>query len=116
MGQRLRALREAAGLNQQQLDQQAELASEEISRLEHGRRVASVSSVHKLSQALGVPPKCIVDNTPIGLEMLAIQEVGRRLDIPLDRIQVWLKTNLLPGMTSWRGVARSRHCRDRTRA
>ena len=97
-GQRLRALREVAGLNQQQLARRAAIAAEEISRLEHGRRAALASTVHKLSQALGVAPEHFVDDTPIGLEMLSTQDAGRRLDVPTARIQAWMRNGVLPGV------------------
>lgn len=97
-GQRLRMLRETAGLNQQQLAQQAGLVHEEISRLEHGGRCPYAPTLRKLSQALEVAPERFVDDAPIGLEMLSTQEAGRRLDIPAGRVQKWLQQGILPGV------------------
>ena len=97
-GGRLRALREGAGLNQQQLARLADLTHEEISRLEHGDKAPLAPTVHKLSQALGVAPEHFVDDTPIGLEMLSTQDAGRRLDVPTARIQAWMRNGILPGV------------------
>ena len=96
-GQRLRALREAAGLTQQALGARAGITYEAISILEHGTRTASAPTVHKLSQALGVAPERFVDDTPIGVELLSVQDAGHRLDVPSERIRVWLLQGLLPG-------------------
>jgi len=97
-GQRLRALREGAGLNQQQLARQADITHEEISRLELGDRCPQAPTVHKLSQALGVPPVQFVDDSPIGLELLTTEEAGQRLDVPGKRVQVWMQQGVLPGV------------------
>ncbi len=96
-GQRLRALREAAGLTQQALGARAGITYEAISILEHGTRTASAPTVHKLSQALGVAPERFVDDTPIGVELLSVQDAGHRLDVPSERIRVWLLQGVLPG-------------------
>ena len=97
-GKRLRALREGAGLNQQQLARQADLAHEEISRLEHGDKCPQAPTVHKLSQALGVPPAQFVDDSPMGLELLTTDEAGHRLDVPGTRVRVWMQQGVLPGV------------------
>jgi excisionase family DNA binding protein len=95
-GQRLRALREQAGLTQLQLSAQAGISHEALSNLELGKLVASAPTVRQLSQALGVAPERFVDTSPIGLEMLSTQEAGRRLDVPVGRIQYWLQQGVLP--------------------
>ncbi len=97
-GQRLRRLREAAGLHQQQLAHQAKLSHEHISRLEVGTYAASAPTVHQLSQALGVAPERFVDDTPIGVELLSTEEAGRRLDVPGKRVQTWVRQGVLPGV------------------
>ena len=96
-GEQLRRLREAAGLHQQQLAHQAKLSHEHISRLEVGTYAASAPTVHQLSQALGVAPERFVDDTPIGVELLSVQDAGHRLDVPSERIRVWLLQGVLPG-------------------
>jgi excisionase family DNA binding protein len=97
-GQRLRALREGAGLNQQQLARQADLTHEEISRLEHGDKCPQALTVQKLSRALGVPPEQFVDDAPLGLELLTTEEAGQRLDIPGGRVRKWMQQGVLPGV------------------
>jgi excisionase family DNA binding protein len=95
-GQRLRTLREAAGLTQLQLSARSGVTHEALSHLERGTRTASAHTVHQLSQALGIPPQRFVDDAPIGLELLTTEEAGRRLDVPAARIQYWLKHGVLP--------------------
>src|SRR5215203_1815220 len=53
-GKRLRAIREAAGLNQLQLAAASGLTHEAISRLEAGKRAPLATTVVKLAQGLGV--------------------------------------------------------------
>lgn len=96
-GRRLRMLREAAGLNQQQLAHLAGITHEALSNLELGKLAASAPTVRQLSQALGVAPERFVDDTPIGVELLSVQDAGHRLDVPSERIRVWLLQGLLPG-------------------
>jgi len=95
-GRRLRMLREAAGLNQQQLAHLAGITHEALSNLELGKLAASAPTVRQLSQALGVAPERFVDDTPIGVELLSTEEAGRRLEVPAGRVQEWLKQGVLP--------------------
>ena len=97
-GHRLRALREAAGLTQQQLGARVGITHEALSNLELGKLAASASTVRQLSQALRVAPERFVDDIPIGLEMLTTQEAGRRLDVPSERVRYWLLHGVLPGV------------------
>lgn len=104
-GQRLRRLREAAGLNQQQLARQAGISHEHLSRLELGTYAASAPTVHHLSRALGMAPTRFVDDSSIGLELLSVQDVGQRLDVPAGRVRKWLRQGVLPGVKvggAWR--------------
>jgi excisionase family DNA binding protein len=95
-GQRLRALREGAGLTQQQLARQADVTHEQISRLEHGEGAPLPLTVRKLSLALNVAPGQFVDDTPIGLEMLTAKQVAQRLGVTEWRVREWLKQGVLP--------------------
>ena len=107
-GQRLRALREAAGLTQLELSMKSGVTNEALSHLERGTRTASAATVHQLSQALGIPPHRFVDDSPIGLDMLSTAEVGQRLGVPVARIQEWLKQGVLAGIKvsgEWRVYA-----------
>jgi excisionase family DNA binding protein len=104
-GRRLRALREGAGLTQQELSARASLTHEEISRLEHGEQSPQAPTVHKLSQALGVAPERFVDDTSLGLELLSMREAGQRLDVPAGRVRKWMQQGVLPGVkvgVEWR--------------
>lgn len=96
-GQRLRAMREAAGLSQLALAPAAGLSHEAISLLEHGHRAPQAATVHKLALALGVSPAQFVAQAPIGLSKLTTAEAAARLGVPVGRVQVWLKRGELPG-------------------
>lgn len=55
-GDRIRELRRAAGLSQEELAEVAGLHRTYISSLERGRRNVGLDNIHVLSAALGVPP------------------------------------------------------------
>ena len=97
-GQRLRMVREAAGLTQLELSARAGITHEALSNLELGKRAALAPTVHQLSQALRVAPDHFVDDTPVGLTLLSTEEVGRRLDVPTARVRFWMKHGVLPGV------------------
>jgi transcriptional regulator with XRE-family HTH domain len=94
-GKRLRALREAAGLSQLQLEAASGLTHEAISRLEAGRWTPYAATVRTLAQALRVDPERFVGHDPIGLTMLTSAEVAARLEVPEDRGRKWLQAGLL---------------------
>src|SRR5829696_2902374 len=97
-GQRLRLLREAAGLNQQELAARSGLTHEEISRLELGHQAPLTGTVRALSRALGVEPAVFTARTTIAPVGLTTAAVAERLEVPRGRVQVWLKTGQLPGV------------------
>ena len=55
-GARLRALRNAAGMTQQQLADKLEMRATNITRLENGGRSPTWETVIKIADALGVEP------------------------------------------------------------
>ena len=95
-GQRLRAVREAAGLSQQQLAANTGLTHEAISRLETGHNAPYAETVRTLAQALQVEPEQFVGFEPIGLTELSAREVARQLGIPMKRTQRWIREGVLP--------------------
>ena len=97
-GRRLRALREAAGLNQLQLAAASGLTHEAISRLETGHYAPYADTVRTLAQALGVAPARFVGHEAIGLHMLTTAEAAFRLDVPIGRVRTWVKQGELPGV------------------
>ena len=104
-GKRLRALREAAGLNQQELATATGLTHEAISRLETGTNAPYAETVHTLARALGVEPERFVGRDPIGLTLLTTAEAASRLDVPAGRVQSWLRKGELAGVkvsAQWR--------------
>ena len=107
-GQRLRSLREAAGLSQLQLAATSGLSHEAISNLETGKRAPLAATVVKLAQGLGVDPAQFVGYEQAGLTTLTVAEAASRLDVPPGRVQIWLKEGLLPGTKvsgQWRVLA-----------
>jgi transcriptional regulator with XRE-family HTH domain len=96
-GTRLRAIREAAGLNQLQLAAASGLTHEAISNLETGKRSPYATTVRALAQALGVTPEQFVSREPVGLTLLTVAEAAHRLDVPAGRVQTWLRQGLLTG-------------------
>jgi excisionase family DNA binding protein len=125
-GKRLRSIREAAGLNQQELAAASGLTHEHISRLEAGEYAPYATTVRALARALNVEPERFVarDQTT-GLSLLTVAEAAARLDVPPGRVQTWLKQGLLAGTKvsgQWRVPAvvvteltRSRRLRGRSR-
>jgi excisionase family DNA binding protein len=124
-GKRLRALREAAGLNQLQLAAASGLTHEAISNLETGKRAPYAATVVTLTQALEVEPEQFVSREPGGLTTLTVAEAAARLDVPAGRVQRWLKEGALAGSKvsgQWRvpavvvaELARSGRLRGRSR-
>jgi excisionase family DNA binding protein len=107
-GQRLRVLREAAGLTQIQLGARSGLSNDAVSRLEAGRYAVSAETVRRLADALQVTPDQFVSHAPIGLTMLTTAEAALRLEVPTSRVRAWLREGQLPGtMVSgeWRVAA-----------
>jgi excisionase family DNA binding protein len=97
VGQRLRQLREAAGLSQLQLAAASGLTHEAISRLEAGRRAPRGESVRRLAEALGIAPERFIGRDPIGMTMLTLAEAAVRLEVPPARVRHWLKQGHLAG-------------------
>ena len=57
LGKRIRALRTAKGLTQQQLGEQADVHYKFIGECERGERFPSTAILFKLADALGIPPR-----------------------------------------------------------
>jgi excisionase family DNA binding protein len=96
-GKRLRALREAAGFSQLQLEAASGLTHEAISRLESGHNSPYAATVRALAQALGVAPEQFVSREPVGLTMVTVAEAAHRLDVPAGRVRSWLKEGMVSG-------------------
>ena len=96
-GKRLRAIREAAGLNQIQLAAASGLTHEAISRLETGRCWPYAETVRKLAGALGVEPDRFVARDKTGLSLLTVAEAAARLGVPAARVQTWLRKGQVSG-------------------
>jgi transcriptional regulator with XRE-family HTH domain len=97
-GKRLRAIREAAGLNQIQLAAASGLTHEAISRLETGRCWPHAETVRKLAGALDVDPeRFIARDKTTGLTLLTVAEAASRLEVPAGRVQTWLRKGQVSG-------------------
>jgi excisionase family DNA binding protein len=97
-GSRLRALREAAGMNQIQLAAASGLTHEAVSNIETGKRAPHAATVTRLAHALDVDPIQLVSQKPIGLTLLTAAEAAVRLDVPPGRVQIWVKQGELSGV------------------
>jgi excisionase family DNA binding protein len=96
-GKRLRAIREAAGLNQIQLAAASGLTHEAISRLETGRCWPYAETVRKLAKALGVEPERFITRDNSGLTLMTVAEAASRLGVPPGRVQTWLRKGQVEG-------------------
>src|SRR5215218_9044388 len=85
-GKRLRAIREASGLNQIQLAAASGLTHEAISRLETGRCWPYAETVRKLAKALGVEPERFISSDKPGLTLMTVAEAASRLGVPAGRV------------------------------
>lgn len=64
---RIKALRQAAGMTQEQLSEKADLATQGVSRLENAHQVPSLYTIVRLAGALGVKPSVLLgDVVPDG--------------------------------------------------
>jgi transcriptional regulator with XRE-family HTH domain len=96
-GQRLRLLREAAGLSQLDLAGVSGLTHEAISRWETGHKAPNAATVRTLAHALHVDPGAFVGDEPIGLTELSVRGVAQHLGIPPQRAERWIRHGVLPG-------------------
>ena len=97
-GLRLRALREAAGLTQLELETASGLRHETISRLELGDRAPHAESVQKLARALRVAPAQFVGEEEVAAVGLTAAAAAARLGVPVARLQAWLSAGTLAGV------------------
>ena len=61
LGKRICELREKLNLTQEQLSEYSSLSQNFISHLENGKKTASITTLHKLSKALGLPVSYFFD-------------------------------------------------------
>ncbi len=64
LGERLRALRLAAGLTQEKLAERADVHATYVGQLERGEKNATIESVCKLTRALGADPSALLAHLP----------------------------------------------------
>src|SRR5918998_2055454 len=108
-GKRLRAIREATGMNQIQLAAASGLTHEAISRLETGRCWPYAETVRKLAKALNVDPaRFVARDKTTGLTLMTVAEAASRLGVPPGRVQTWLRKGQVSGTKvsgEWRGAS-----------
>ena len=61
IGERIKSIRENIGLTQQQVSDECDFEKSTISRIESGRTNITIKNLYKLSKALGVKIKDLVD-------------------------------------------------------
>lgn len=67
IGRRLRALRESRGLTQEDVAAAIERSVETISNIERGRTLATLDTLDRLAQQLGIPLADFLDESPTGV-------------------------------------------------
>jgi len=77
VGKRIRELRKASGMTQAELAEAAELEVETISRLEQGTRGATLDSIDRIAQALGIGLKEFFDFKQIRPEVIPSRKLLR---------------------------------------
>ena len=60
-GDNLRKLRQAKGLSQESLANDAEIGKNQVGLIERGEINVTISTIKKLAKYLGVPPKDLLD-------------------------------------------------------
>lgn len=79
IGARVRALRNDAGLTQEQLAAEVDVAPETMSRIERGRLVPSTDLVTRIAAGLGVPAGALFDRSAAKPKTPTLRPVERRL-------------------------------------
>ena len=82
VGARIRSLREAKGMSQEDLAHAAHVSHKTVSRWETGRNVGYATNIKALAKALGVEPKDITGEPPAPLGL------GASSDLPATRADV----------------------------
>lgn len=62
IGEHIRALREAAGLSQDDLAARCDVDKSKISQIENGKKDYNISTLLELARGLGKHPKKLLDN------------------------------------------------------
>jgi excisionase family DNA binding protein len=96
-GARLRELRLAAGLSQQDLSARSGLTHELISQLETGRRSPKARTVWSLARVLQVAPQEFVAPVKVTEETWSAEQTAAWLGVPTYRLYRWLKQGVLTG-------------------
>jgi transcriptional regulator with XRE-family HTH domain len=65
-GKHVRSLRRARGVTQEALAQRSGLSADTIRRIEHGSFAASIDTIRKLCQGLGISPSTLFESFEIG--------------------------------------------------
>jgi transcriptional regulator with XRE-family HTH domain len=105
---RLRALREAAGMDQLDLAAASGVSHHTIVRIEAGRYAPRAETVRRLAHGLQIEPERFVSREPVGQPLLSLAEAAARLEVPTGRVGRWLQQGTLAGMVvsgKWRVVA-----------
>jgi transcriptional regulator with XRE-family HTH domain len=93
LGRRVRALRTANGLTQQQLGEQADVHYKFIGEVERGERFPSTAILFKLADALGIPARemLVFEHELTGTKALEKAIRTRLKGADEDQLQMFLK-------------------------
>ncbi len=80
VGQRIREIRQQAGLTQPELGERAKMAAAEISKIENGRRTPTLETLERLGRALGISVEDLVATpAPADEQELLLNQIQMRL-------------------------------------
>lgn len=84
VGERIRGFRKAQGLSQEELAHHASLHNTYIGQLERGEKNATIESLYKITNALGITLEELFHNTQINSKTLSL-EVTKIADLLENR-------------------------------
>jgi transcriptional regulator with XRE-family HTH domain len=91
LGKRIKSLRRASGLTQQQLADRVEVSRIYVQALESGRRTPSMKLLGRLGPALGVEPADLVQEMPRGTGgRMQMEEL-----LATGEVEVWYRSHRL---------------------
>lgn len=73
IGERIRYFRKKSGISQEELAHQASLHNTYVGQLERGEKNASIESLYKVTQALGITLEELFRNTQSGLKTNSLE-------------------------------------------
>ncbi|MCE5313832.1 MAG: helix-turn-helix transcriptional regulator [Armatimonadota bacterium] len=99
MAARIRALRKAAGMTQEQLSEKADISTQYLSRLENAHQVPSLYVIADLAEALNVPPSVLLGDTVGDEQQARLRRIGKLLSTLTEENAEFLETQFVSWMS-----------------